>query len=61
MIKLKLTKKKKNLKTSRKPEFSSMYQILWLFNALLGISQPVTTCSKLTKETLEQGVKYVQS
>ena len=24
-------------------------------------SQPAFTCSKLTKETLEQGVKYVQS
>ena len=26
-----------------------------------GISQPTITCSKLTIETLEQGVKYVQS
>ena len=25
------------------------------------LSQPVITCSKLTIETLEQGVKYVQS
>ena len=25
------------------------------------ITQPAITCSKLTKETLEQGVKYVQS
>ena len=24
-------------------------------------AQPVITCSKLKKETLEQGVKYVQS
>ena len=24
-------------------------------------AQPAFTCSKLTKETLEQGVKYVQS
>ena len=24
------------------------------------VSQPVITCSKLTKETLEQGMKYVQ-
>ena len=24
-------------------------------------SQPATTCSKLTMETLEQGVKYVRS
>ena len=27
----------------------------------LKISQPAFTCSKLTIETLEQGVKYVQS
>ena len=27
----------------------------------LPITQPATTCSKLTIETLEQGVKYVQS
>ena len=27
----------------------------------LHISQPAITCSKLTIETLEQGVKYVQS
>ena len=26
----------------------------------LSIAQPAITCSKLTKETLEQGVKYVQ-
>ena len=26
-----------------------------------GTSQPAFTCSKLTIETLEQGVKYVQS
>ena len=25
------------------------------------ITQPIITCSKLTTETLEQGVKYVQS
>ena len=32
-------------------------------NRLLNIdlSQPVIACSKLTIETLEQGVKYVQS
>ena len=28
---------------------------------LLSSSQPAFTCSNLTKETLEQGVKYVQS
>ena len=26
-----------------------------------GISQPALTCSNLTKKTLEQGVKHVQS
>ena len=26
----------------------------------VGFPQPVITCSKLTIETLEQGVKYVQ-
>ena len=25
------------------------------------ISQPLITCSKLTTQTMEQGVKYVQS
>ena len=29
--------------------------------AILAKSQLATTCSKLTIETLEQGVKYVQS
>ena len=27
----------------------------------IGLSQPAITCSKLTIETLENGVKYVQS
>ena len=41
---------------------SSEEQILFetLYN-LEGTSQPAITCSKLTIETLEQGVKYVQS
>ena len=30
-------------------------------NSREGLSQPAFTCSKLTIETLEQGVKYVQS
>ena len=30
-------------------------------NKEVGVSQPAFTCSKLTIETLEQGVKYVQS
>ena len=30
-------------------------------NIRVGGSQPVFTCSKLTIETLEQSVKYVQS
>ena len=29
--------------------------------ASLYVTQPAITCSKLTIETLEQGVKYVQS
>ena len=33
------------------------YQVFLLSN----ITQPAFTCSKLTIETLEQGVKYVQS
>ena len=32
--------------------------LLTIFKA---ITQPAFTCSKLTIETLEQGVKYVQS
>ena len=28
---------------------------------VLGPTQPAITCSKLTIETLEQGIKYVQS
>ena len=28
---------------------------------LVGVTQSAITCSKLTKETLKQGVKYVQS
>ena len=35
---------------------------LWKASSiLLGTSQPAFTCSNLTIETLEQGVKYVQS
>ena len=30
-------------------------------NTITGHLQPAFTCSKLTIETLEQGVKYVQS
>ena len=42
--------------------FIYIYNIVWLFNYLTLItSQPVFTCSQLTIETLEQGVKYVQS
>ena len=40
----------------------SFYFLLRTVNAAeLGPSQPAFTCSKLTIETLEQGVKYVQS
>ena len=30
-------------------------------DVILNLTQPAITCSKLTIETLEQGVKYVQS
>ena len=32
-----------------------------LVSEAVGFSQPAFTCSKLTIETLEQGVEYVQS
>ena len=35
--------------------------LLEYFDLLLSVSQPAIACSKLTIETLEQGVKYVQS
>ena len=42
-----------------------MLQILrkyWFgLRSLKTVTQPAITCSKLTIETLEQGVKYVQS
>ena len=34
---------------------------MYEFYSTLMITQPVFTCSKLAIETLEQGVKYVQS
>ena len=34
---------------------------LKFFYMLEGTSKPAITCSKLTVETLKQGVKYVQS
>ena len=36
---------------------------VWMWNQNLGnsVSQSAFTCAKLTIETLEQGVKYVQS
>ena len=37
---------------------SLMENIFW---AVIVVSQPVFSCSKLTIETPEQGVKYVQS
>ena len=33
----------------------------WGWGTDESVSQPAITCSKLTIETLEQGVKYVQS
>ena len=38
-------------------EFKNQYQMVFSSEC----SQPAITCSKLTIETLEQGVKYVQS
>ena len=43
------------------PNTGNMRQIQTLIKFLLAIPQPEITCSKLTIETLEQGVKYVQS
>ena len=37
----------------------NIFCISWLVK--LSCTQPAITCSKLTIETLEQGVKYVQS
>ena len=31
------------------------------FRKKIGASQPTISCSKLTTETLEQGVKYIQN
>ena len=36
-------------------------QLTWIYFCKIDTSQPAFTCSKLTIETLEQGVKYVQS
>ena len=35
-------------------------EIMWALDVAMS-TQPESTCSKLTIETLEQGVKYVQS
>ena len=40
--------------------FRHVSMVIFLKN-ILAVSQPAFTCSKLTIETLEQGVKYVQS
>ena len=32
-----------------------------MYSTIVSKTQPAITCSKLTIETLEQGVKYVQS
>ena len=37
------------------------FEQIFDFKKLKIISQPAITCSKLTTETLEKGVKYVQS
>ena len=36
-------------------------RIIFQLQTFFMVSQPIITCSKLTIETLEQGVKYVQS
>ena len=41
------------------PEFLLFLQAVYFFIEL--ITQPAFTCSKLTIETLEQSMKYVQS
>ena len=44
-----------------------MVKLVWKYSFIFVVSkmwahiQPAVTCSKLTIETLEQGVKYVQS
>ena len=40
---------------------SKNIEIPGLWSQLLDAAQPAITCSKLIIETLEQGVKYVQS
>ena len=40
---------------------TSRATLLLLTSNKSGVTQPAVTCSKLTIETLEQGVKYVQS
>ena len=38
-----------------------MVNTLWVNKGNDAFTQPAITCSKLTVETLEHGVKYVQS
>ena len=45
---------------SREYRYSGMFYTFVLFN-MLSTAQPAFTCSNLTIEILEQGVKYVQS
>ena len=52
--------------TKKVNEKVSFVQVWWYFYIFISrteeiASQPVFTCLKLTIETLEQGVKYVQS
>ena len=41
--------------------FLYSYTVLKSCRSKMNLTQPAITCSKLTIETLEQGVKYVQS
>ena len=57
----------KRLKTTvRKSPYLDLNLLIWknaeqLQEIINPYTQPAFTCSELTKETLEQGVKYVQS
>ena len=53
--------KKKSYFEEELAKHRNKHKEVWKSLKSLGITQPAFTCSKLTIETLEQGVKYVQS
>ena len=55
-----ITKEREVLYFFRTFDLSNLWSPLTSYNALI-TTQPAIACSKLTIETLEQGVKYVQS